>query len=207
VIGPGDVQWMTSGRGILHEELPRRGPSGRVDGFQLWVNLPAARKMEPPRYQEVAADTIPVIEQDGIMVRVIAGKFMNVPGPVKEIAAQPLYLDVRVEPGREISLPILNGHTAAAYVFEGEGLFGIDAENGGEHITSVHMATFEDGDLLRVQTEGGSGVRFVLFAGRPFNEPIVPYGPFVMNTQEEIQQAIRDLRNGSFVEVNAFASD
>ena len=200
VIGPGDVQWMTSGRGILHEEMPQRGPDGVIYGFQLWVNLPAAQKMSQPRYQEVSAGTIPVVEKDGIRVRMVAGEYEGVRGPVTEIAAQPLYMDVTLEPGKEFSLPIPEGHSAVAYVFEGEALFGLDHDGHGEHIQAVRMLEFEDGDHVRVQTGAGSPVRFMLMAGAPFREPIFPYGPFVMNTQEEIQQALADLRNGTFVQ-------
>jgi len=200
VIGPGDVQWMTSGRGILHEEMPQRGPDGVIYGFQLWVNLPAAQKMSQPRYQEVSAGTIPVVEKDGIRVRMVAGEYEGVRGPVTEIAAQPLYMDVTLDPGKEFSLPIPEGHSAVAYVFEGQALFGLDHDGHGEHIQAVRMLEFEDGDHVRVQTGAGSPVRFMLMAGAPFREPIFPYGPFVMNTQEEIQQALTDLRNGTFVQ-------
>jgi redox-sensitive bicupin YhaK (pirin superfamily) len=200
VIGPGDVQWMTSGRGIMHEEMPQRGPSGLIKGFQLWVNLPAAEKMSEPRYQEVMADSIPMVEKPDLKVRVVAGEFDGVRGPVTEIAAQPLYMDVTLEPGADFSLDVPSGHTLVAYVFEGEGLFGIDEDGQGELVQSVHMAVFADGDHLGVYAGAGSGVRFMLMAGAPFGEPIVPYGPFVMNTQEEIRQAFIDLRNGTFVQ-------
>jgi len=199
IIGPGDVQWMTSGRGIMHEEMPKRGPSGVIDGFQLWVNLPAAQKMSQPRYQEVNAANIPSVEKDGVKVRLVAGEFEGTKGPVKEIAARPLYMDVTLEPGTEISLPVSEGHCAVAYIFEGEGLFGLDGGRQGEFIKAVHLAVFDDGDHLRVQAGAGSPVRFMLMAGAPFKEPIVPYGPFVMNTEAEIQQALKDLRNGTFV--------
>jgi redox-sensitive bicupin YhaK (pirin superfamily) len=200
VIGPGDVQWMTSGRGILHEEMPRRGPTGVINGFQLWVNLPAAQKMSPPRYQEVSAATIPTVEADGAKVRLVAGEFGGRRGPVTEIAAQPLYMDVMLQPSAEFCLPVSEGHAAIAYVFEGEGLFGVEATGQGTFIEAVRMVVFDDGDHLRVQAGPGSAVRFMLMAGGPFKEPIFPYGPFVMNTQEEIQQALWDLRNGTFVQ-------
>jgi redox-sensitive bicupin YhaK (pirin superfamily) len=191
---------MTSGRGIMHEEMPQRGPSGLINGFQLWVNLPAAEKMGEPRYQEVMADSIPLVEKPDLKVRVVAGEFDGVRGPVTEIAAQPLYMDVTLEPGADFSLDVPSGHTLVAYVFEGEGLFGIDEDGQGELVQSVHMAVFADGDHLGVYAGAGSGVRFMLMAGAPFGEPIVPYGPFVMNTQEEIRQAFIDLRNGTFVQ-------
>ncbi|HLE53406.1 MAG TPA: pirin family protein [Anaerolineales bacterium] len=199
IIGPGDVQWMTSGRGIMHEEMPRRGPSGVIDGFQLWVNLPAAQKMSQPRYQEVNSASIPSVEKDGVKVRLVAGEFEGIKGPVTEIAAGPVYMDVTLEPSTEISLPVSEGHCAVAYIFEGEGLFGLDGDGPGEFIKAVHLAVFGDGDHLRVQAGAGSQVRFMLMAGAPFKEPIVPYGPFVMNTEEEIRQALSDLRNGTFV--------
>lgn len=203
VIGPGAVQWMTSGRGILHEELPKRGPNGVVNGFQLWVNLPAALKMSPPRYQEINAGDIPEIRQDGISLRLIAGSYAGYTGSATEIAAQPLYMDVRVEPSAEIELPIAAGAAAIAYVFEGEGLFGGGQDSEGEFIESVRMAVFSDGDRLQVETGPGSHVRFVLMAGTPFNEPVVPYGPFVMNTDEEIRQVFEDIKNGTFAQDSA----
>lgn len=198
VIGPGDVQWMTSGRGIMHEEMPRRSPEGRVTGFQLWVNLPAAEKMSQPRYQEVPTDTIPAVEKDGVKVRVVAGAYGDEVGPVTEITAQPLYMDVTLEPEASFELPITEGHTAFAYVLDGEGKFGIGED--GEFVEAVKMVVFSDGDAIYVEAEPESHVRFILIAGAPFNEPIVPYGPFVMNTEEEIRQALADLRNGTFVQ-------
>jgi len=192
MIGPGDVQWMTSGRGILHEEMPRRNESGNIHGFQLWVNLPAAQKMDPPRYQEVSASAIPVINQDGATIRLVAGELNGISGPVTEIAASPLYMDVKLAPASKFIYPIPRGHTALAYVFEGTGEFS------SEVIESVSMVVFnDDGDQVEVKSE--SGVQFMLIAGAPFKEPIVPYGPFVMNTVEEIQQAITELRNGTFI--------
>jgi hypothetical protein len=198
-IGPGDVQWMTSGSGIMHEEMPRRGPSGRIDGFQLWVNLPAAQKMSRPRYQEVDASTIPSVENQGVRVRVVAGEFEGTKGPVTEIAAEPLYVDVTLDPGAEIDLPVAEGHSAVAYLFEGEGHFGLDENDQGDFITAVRMAVFDDGDRLKIRASENIPARFMIMAGGPFKEPIFPYGPFVMNTREEIQQALTELRNGTFV--------
>jgi redox-sensitive bicupin YhaK (pirin superfamily) len=193
VIGPGDVQWMTSGRGIMHEEMPRRGESGNIYGFQLWVNLPAAQKMGQPRYQEVNSSTIPVIEKDGATIRLVAGELDGTRGPVTEIAASPLYMDVNLPPASRFVYPIPSGHTALAYVFEGTGEFADQV------IESVSMVVFnDDGDQIEVRSE--TGVRFMLIAGAPFKEPIVPYGPFVMNTVEEIQQTIAELRNGTFIQ-------
>jgi len=192
LIGAGDVQWMTSGRGILHEEMPRRSEeSGVIYGFQLWVNLPAAQKMTTPRYQEVTAASIPSTTKDGATVRVVAGEWNGTRGPVTEIAASPLYLDVRLAPVSRFICPIPSGHTALAYVFEGAGNFS------GEAVESVRMVVFSDGDQIEVESD--TGVRFMLIAGMPFGEPIVPYGPFVMNTVEEIQQTLAELRDGTFI--------
>ena len=200
IIGPGDVQWMTSGRGIMHEEMPKRGPTGVIDGFQLWVNLPAAEKMSHPQYQEVIADDIPIIEQNGARVRVVAGEFGGVKGPVTEIAAKPLYMDVSLEPGAEFTLPIPAGHSAVAYLFDGKGIFDVDEDGTGDAIEAVKMAVFSDGDRVQVKAAPEFQACFMLMAGAPFKEPIVPYGPFVMNTVEEIQQALADLRSGNFVQ-------
>jgi len=196
IIGPGDVQWMTSGRGILHEEMPRRGESGTIYGFQLWVNLPAAQKMSPPRYQEVRADLIPFVDKNGAKVRVVAGEVDGILGPVTEIAANPIYLDVILEPNAEINLPVPAGHTALVYLFEGSGTFG------GDPASALHMYILTDGEELQAEA-GQQGMRFMLMAGAPFHEPIAPYGPFVMNTREEIQQALVDLRNGTFVDAGS----
>jgi redox-sensitive bicupin YhaK (pirin superfamily) len=192
LIGPGDVQWMSSGRGILHEEMPRRGPSGNIYGFQLWVNLPSHLKMSEPRYQEVTAATIPTYEKDGVRIRVVAGGVDGVTGPVTDIAASPLYMDVELAAGIDWRLPLPTGHTLIAYVFEGEAVFS------GETIGAIKMLRFAEGDHIAVRTEN-SPTRFMLIAGAPFGEPIVPYGPFVMNTLEEIQQTLQELRNGTFV--------
>ncbi len=191
-IDSGDVQWMTSGRGILHEEMPQRGPDGNIYGFQLWVNLPSHLKMSPPRYQEVSDQTIPLVEKEGIKIRLVAGTVDGVSGPVTEIAAAPLYMDVQLAPGTDWTLPTPEGHTVVAYVFEGEAVFS------DETVSSVTMIKYEDGDHVQVKTEN-SPVRFMLMAGAPFKEPIVPYGPFVMNTEEEIYQTLADLRAGTFV--------
>jgi redox-sensitive bicupin YhaK (pirin superfamily) len=197
-IGAGDVQWMTSGRGIMHEEMPRPH-NEEMAGFQLWVNLPAQLKMTKPRYQEISSDMIPEITlNDGIKIRVIAGIVDNVRGPVTEIVADPTYLDVSIPPHSSFNHPITKGHTAFAYVFEGEGIFGITNEENGKSISYPKLAVFDNGDALRVGTES-QAVRFVLASGKPLLEPIARYGPFVMNTKEEIEQALQDLRNGTFV--------
>jgi len=199
LIGPGDVQWMTSGRGIMHEEMPRRGPQGNIYGFQLWVNLPAALKMSEPRYQEVNAQTIPAVEREGVKIRLVAGEVDGTRGPVTEIAANPIYMDVEMAPGTQFILPIPMGHTAVAYVFEGQGLFGLDENDIGQPVEAVNLLVLGDGDYMKVRTDEQSTVRFMLIAGAPFEEPIVPYGPFVMNTEAEIRQALADLRSGNFV--------
>jgi redox-sensitive bicupin YhaK (pirin superfamily) len=192
VIGPGDVQWMTAGGGILHEEMPRRGLDGIINGFQLWVNLPAVLKMSSPGYQGVGASTIPLFEKNGCHVRIVAGTVGNLEGPIVEIAANPIYLDVLLEVGAKFNLPVSEDHTCLAYIFDGEGSFG------GTDVSSVKMAVFGKGIQFNVQAVNTS-VRFILMAGAPIGEPIVPYGPFVMNTHEEIQKALVDLKNGTFV--------
>ena len=192
LIGPGDVQWMSSGRGILHEEMPRRGASGNIYGFQLWVNLPSHLKMSEPRYQEVTAATIPTYEKDGVKIRIVTGTVDGITGPVTDIAASPLYMDVELAPASEWHFPIPSGHTLITYVFQGEGVFS------NETVNAVKMLKYTDGDHITVKTENDS-VRFMLIAGAPFKEPIVPYGPFVMNTIEEIQETLKELRNGTFI--------
>ncbi len=197
-ITAGDVQWMTSGRGIMHEEMPR--PSGgNMDGFQLWVNLPAKLKMTEPRYQEIPSGTIPVFDGgEGTRVRVIAGEVEGIRGPVTEIAADPAYLDVMVSAGATFTHAITRGHNAFAYVFEGEGTFGVTGGNGGRTISHTKLAVLTDGDTLTVRA-GEMGVRFLLVSGKPLNEPVARYGPFVMNTKEEIEQALKELTEGTFI--------
>lgn len=199
-IGPGDVQWMTSGRGILHEEMPRRGPNGTIYGFQLWVNLPARLKMSQPKYQEVTASSIPVVERDGVKVRVVAGEFFGAKGPVTEIAAEPMYADVQVAPGVEFVQSVPHDHTVIAYVFEGRGAFTNGETGSSVDVEAVSMVEFGPGEEIRIRADASTPLRFMLMAGAPFKEPIVPYGPFVMNTVEEIQQTLIDLRNGTFVQ-------
>jgi redox-sensitive bicupin YhaK (pirin superfamily) len=203
-IGPGDVQWMTAGGGIMHEEMPRPR-DGMMGGFQLWVNMPASLKMSRPRYQEVPDATIPVAERpDGARVRVVAGRSGEVTGPVTEIYAEPEYLDATLPAGGSFEQPVPNGHTAFAYVFRGEGEFGVVDDLGyrgeldGALVNAPSLVVFDDGDLVRVRAHD-SDVRFLLVSGAPLGEPIARYGPFVMNTREEIQQALRDLRDGTFV--------
>jgi redox-sensitive bicupin YhaK (pirin superfamily) len=183
---------MTAGGGIMHEEMPRP-QEGKMAGFQLWVNLPAKLKMMQPRYQDIAAAQIPTYKcQDGVNVRVIAGEMDGVQGPVTGIAADPTYLDVTVPAGAVYRHPIPRGHTVFAYPFEGRASFGRKL------VSSPNLIVFGDGDLVEVRT-AQQGVRFLLVSGRPLGEPISRYGPFVMNTREEIEQALRDLRNGTFI--------
>jgi len=200
-IRSGDVQWMTSGRGILHEEMPQP-VQRKMEGFQLWVNLPAALKMTRPRYQEVLSSTIPeVVREDGIRIRVIAGKVDGVSGPVTEIAADPTYLDITVPDGGVFRHQVERGHAALAYLFEGTGSFGATGGADGAMLSAPKLVVFGDGDAIEA-TASSQGVRFLLISGRPLGEPIARYGPFVMNTREEIEQALRDLRNGTFVQVD-----
>ena len=192
-IGPGDLQWMTAGRGIMHEEMPQVRPEG-VAGFQLWVNLPAKQKMIAPRYQNIHAKEIAAVERDGgATVRVIAGKVDGVAGPISGIAAEPMYLDVSIAPHGSFSLPIPRGHSAFAYVFEGEGKFGPEKRS----VTTPRLVIWDDGDSVEVSTEGHAA-RFLLVSGKPLNEPIARYGPFVMNTKAEIEQTLRELQAGTF---------
>jgi quercetin 2,3-dioxygenase len=193
-LGPGSVQWMTAGRGIIHSEMPLQ-ENGLMWGFQLWVNLPAASKMTEPRYQDIPASSIAEVEpSEGVRVRVIAGQAGGVVGPVTGIVTAPLYLDVLVPPRAEYSHPVPAEHNAMAYVFEGEG------EVGGEAISSGELAVLarNESDAVQVGTSG-SAMRLLLLAARPLAEPMSRYGPFVMNTREEIQQAFEDFRRGTFL--------
>jgi len=194
-IRAGDVQWMTASGGILHEEMPQP-VEGQLAGFQLWVNRPARLKMMKPRYQEIASAHIPeVVRADGSRIRVIAGEVDGVRGAVTDIVADPTYLDVSLAPRSLFSQPVERGHAAFVYVFEGEGSLG---EQPGQAVRALKMAVLGDGDLVEVRT-AERPVRFLLVSGRPLGEPIARYGPFVMNTMDEIEQAQRDLRNGTFV--------
>ena len=199
-INAGDVQWMTSGSGIMHEEMPQ-AQTGEMVGFQLWVNLPAELKMMAPRYQNIESNQIPVINrEDGVKIRVIAGKVDNIRGPVAEIVAEPTYLDVTIPPDSSFSHPVRRGHAAFTYVFEGTGYFGANNEEyeNRNTISQPRLVVFGDGDYIGVNT-ADQPVRFLLISGQPLNEPIARYGPFVMNTQAEIEQALEDLKNGTFV--------
>ena len=192
-IGPGDLQWMTAGRGIMHEEMPQVRPEG-VAGFQLWVNLPAKQKMIAPRYQNINANEIGEIRRDGVTIRVIAGSVDGVTGPIGGIAAEPMYLDVAIAPKGSFDLPMPRGHSAFAYVFEGRGFFDAAGERA---VISPRLVVWDDGDSVAVRA-GEQGARFLLVSGKPLNEPIARYGPFVMNTKAEIDQTLRELQAGTF---------
>lgn len=193
-IGAGDVQWMTAGRGILHEEMPQlRG--GKLDGFQLWVNLPAKFKMTPPRYQDIHSNQIPEIKtEDGVKIRVITGTVNGTSGPVKGIAANPIYLDITVPAKTSFTQDIEPEHSAFIYVFEGKAQFGRGTE-----ISSPHLAVLGNGDSIQVKTDKAP-VRFLLVSGKPLKETIARHGPFVMNTQEEIRETLRELQKGTFIQ-------
>jgi quercetin 2,3-dioxygenase len=207
-IGAGDVQWMTAGGGIMHEEMPRPDGAGLMGGFQLWVNLPAELKMTQPRYQDLRAAQIPEVKRDdGTVIRVVAGEVDGVGGAVTEIYAEPEYLDVSLPPGAHFVQPVPRGHSAFAYAFRGEGRFGVggDSDDPGRRgardgalLHAPQLAVFGDGDEVRVEADGGP-VRFLLVSGKPIGEPIARYGPFVMNTREELQLALQDLQSDSFV--------
>ncbi|HYY36645.1 MAG TPA: pirin family protein [Xanthobacteraceae bacterium] len=213
-LGAGDVQWMTAGRGILHQEMPQGDAQGRMHGFQLWANLPSALKMTEPRYQDIKAAEIPeIVDDDGTRVRVVCGEFWGRRGPVEGVAADPRYLDVWVPPGRRKILPVEIGRHAFAYVFEGSGTFGSASQpfgvltekavDGGEMLIRERtgnrsLVVFDSGDEVTVQA-GDEGIRFLLVSGKPIEEPVAWYGPIVMNTQAELQQAFTELHDGTFI--------
>jgi hypothetical protein len=212
-LGAGDIQWMTAGSGILHQEMPRGDPAGRMHGFQLWSNPPAALKMTKPRYQDIGARDIPAVtDDDGTQVRVVAGSFWGKTGPVEGIATDPVYLDVSIPPGRRKVLPVEIARHAFAYVFEGSGRFrdasdpfGVLTEKDGVEETVVRERTgnrslvlFDRGDEVVVHA-GEEGIRFLLVSGKPLEEPVAWYGPIVMNTDAEIRRAVKELQDGSFL--------
>ena len=212
-IAPGDLQWMTAGRGIIHQEMPKGDPAGRMHGFQLWANLPAALKMTAPRYQEIKALEIPeVTEDDGTQARIICGSFWGKRGPVEGIAADPTYLDVSVPPGKRKRLRVEKSSHAFAYVFAGSGKFcnasaplAVPTESLGWADTALPMEAdnrslilFDTGDEVEVQA-GEDGIRFLLVSGKPLQEPVAWYGPIVMNTQAELQLAFEELQKGTFL--------
>jgi redox-sensitive bicupin YhaK (pirin superfamily) len=198
-ISGGDVQWMTSGGGIMHEEMPQ--PCRReMVGFQLWVNLPANLKMTRPRYQNITSDQIPELNrEDGVKIRVIGGEVDGMCGPVTDIFADPTYIDVSIPAKGSFSYPLEPGHTAFAYVFEGEGVFGAGSRLKGELVSHPRLVVFSDAGFFEARA-AETDVRFLLISGKPLKEPIARYGPFVMNTQDEIQQALKDLKDGTFVQ-------
>jgi len=198
VIGEGDVQWMTAGSGIMHEEMPQI-KEGKMEGFQLWVNLPSKDKMMKPRYQEFRQQEIPVVEKaNGVRVRIIAGKVDETEGVVRDIQAEPTYMDVVLPANSTFKQEVPKGHNVFAYIFRGEGYFGISANDDRPLIKADRLVVFDDGDCVEVESRG-NGLRFLLVSGKPLNEPIARYGPFVMNTQTEIREALDDLQRGTFV--------
>jgi quercetin 2,3-dioxygenase len=213
VIGAGDVQWMTAGSGIVHQEMPKGDRDGRMHGFQLWANLPATLKMTAPRYQEVKAADIPLAtDDDGTQARVICGRLWGTTGPVDEVAIDPIYLDVAVPPGKRKALPVETSRNAFAYVFSGSGKFcnaseplAVPAEPAGwadskppAEAENRSLVLFDRGDEVTVQA-GDQGIRFLLVSGKPLKEPVAWYGPIVMNTQEELRQAFQELEQGTFL--------
>jgi len=211
-LGAGDIQWMTAGSGILHQEMPRGDAQGRMHGFQLWANLPSSLKMTAPRYQDVAAADVPeMVDDDGTRARILCGEFWGRRGPVEGIAADPSYVDVSVPPGRRRTLKVDITRHAFAYVFAGSGSFR-DASaprpvqtEGVEHDVFTPSDTrdrslvlFDAGDEIVVQA-GEQGIRFLLVSGRPLEEPVAWYGPIVMNTQAELRQAVAELQDGTFI--------
>jgi redox-sensitive bicupin YhaK (pirin superfamily) len=212
-LGAGDVQWMTAGSGILHQEMPRGDGQGRMHGFQLWANLPKSLKMTRPRYQDVSARDVPeVVDDDGTRVRVVCGSFWGQRGPVEGVAADPRYLDVWVPPNRRRTLPVETSRHAFAYVFEGSGSFrdasaphGVltEAVDGTETVRRAEagdrsLVLFDRGDEVVVQA-GEQGIRFLLVSGTPLEEPVAWHGPIVMNTEEELRLAMAELRSGTFI--------
>ena len=218
IITSGDVQWMTAGSGIVHQEMPQGDPAGRMHGFQLWANLPASLKMTAPRYQDVGAGDIPeVVDDDGTRARVLCGRFWGATGPVDGIAAEPRYLDVSVPPGRTKRLPVEVGLHAFAYVFAGGGSFRdaspprpVRTEAVGEPLPASTaraddgetenrtLVLFDRGDEVIVRA-GEQGIRFLLVSGRPLEEPVAWHGPIVMNTKQELQTAFQEYLNGTFI--------
>jgi len=214
VLGPGSVQWMTAGSGIMHQEMPKGNAAGQMHGFQLWANLPSSEKMTAPRYQDIQGTDIPeVIDDDGTRVRVITGSFWGRKGPVDGIAAKPMYLDVSIEPNVRKTLPVDTHSNAFAYVFGGAGKFRdasapqgvrVEKEVAGQELNIRDMTgnrtlvRFGAGDEISVQA-GPEGMRFLLVAGRPIQEPVAWHGPIVMNTRAELATAMKDLQNGTFI--------
>ena len=211
-LGAGDIQWMTAGSGILHQEMPKGDARGRMHGFQLWANLPASLKMTDPRYQDVKAKDVPeVIDDDGTRVRVVVGEFWGKTGPVEGVAADPRYLDVSVPGGITRRLPVDRAHNAFAYVFEGSGTFNgasqpravatervADAGDTVDLVGNRSLVLFDRGDAVAVQASD-EGLRFLLVSGRQVEEPVAWQGPIVMNTRAELRQAYAELHAGTFI--------
>jgi len=212
-LGAGDIQWMTAGRGILHQEMPQGDPAGRMHGFQLWANLPSSLKMTTPRYQDIAARDVPeVVDDDGTRVRVVCGSFWGRRGPVEGVAADPSYVDITVPPGKRRTFEVDTRRNAFAYVFQGSGRFRDASEPRGvltdtpgpvesvvrEPAGDRSLVLFDAGDEIVVQA-GEHGMRFLLVSGKPIQEPVAWYGPIVMNTREELRQAVEDLERGTFI--------
>lgn len=216
-LGAGDVQWMTAGSGIMHQEMPQGNAQGQMHGFQLWANLPSSLKMTAPRYQDVKSKDIPVItDDDGTTVKVIVGSFWGQTGPVDGIAADPQYLDIFVPAGVKKTFKVDTYRKAFAYVFEGAGAFAdsskpfgvlLEKEVGGEEYNirdlsgNRTLVKFGTGDEVTVQA-GPEGIRFLLISGAPIQEPVAWHGPIVMNTREELIQAVTELRNGTFIKAD-----
>ncbi len=212
-LGAGDVQWMTAGSGIMHQEMPQGDAQGRMHGFQLWANLPRTLKMTAPRYQDVQAKDIPeVTDDDGTHVRIVVGDFWGKKGPVEGVAADPRYLDVSVAPGKTKRLAVDNSRHAFAYVFAGSGTFrdaskplavqtelvGVSDDPTPSMLGNRSLVVFDSGDEITV-TAGDEGIRFLLVSGRPLEEPVAWYGPIVMNTEDELREAYAELKDGSFI--------
>ncbi len=197
VIGPGDVQWMSAGSGIIHQEMPK-SDQRRMGGFQLWVNLPAKRKMSDPGYQEVKASQIPQVEPaPGVRAKVIAGEFAGARGPAKDIAVDPDYLDISLAPHTRFDMPVKRGHTVLSYMIEGSGAYD---EEGSDRVSAGHLVILKDGERVRLST-GGEAARLLLVSGKPLREPVAWWGPIVMNTRAEIETAVEEYQDGTFVKV------
>lgn len=196
-LSAGDAQWMTAARGIIHSEMPQQ-ENGLMWGFQLWVNLPAKNKMDEARYQDISSAQIPEIELgEGNRIRVIAGESLGVVGAIQGIATAPLFLDIHLTPNQEFQQAIPKGQNAFLYIYKGEAQFGLGEEEGGGKIEAQHLAVLSDGEEINIKTSD-SEVQFLLLAGTPIHEPVARHGPFVMNTQEEIQKAFTDYHSGAF---------
>ena len=200
LISSGDVQWMTAGSGIIHQEMPKGSESGLMWGFQLWANLPASHKMMNPRYRDINSSEIPEVTLDnGVSMKIICGEVNGVQGPVKDIVTDPEYLDITVPAQTVFACPVHKGYTVFAYVIEGDGRFEPGNKGGGEDIADVEtLVVFEDGDSLEISA-GENGVRFLLVSGKPIGEPVAWHGPIVMNTQEELRIAFDEYQQGTFL--------